>query len=49
MALLDMQGMELKTARGGQGGCGGHGGGGGGGSELSLLLCDSVASITLCL
>jgi hypothetical protein len=49
MALLDMQGMELKTARGGNGGCGGHGGGGGGGSELSLLLCDSVASITLCL
>jgi hypothetical protein len=43
MALLDMQGMELKTAHGG---CGGHGGGG---SELSLLLCDSVASITLCL
>lgn len=41
MALLDMQGMELKTARGGHGGCGG--------SELSLLLCDSVASITLCL
>ena len=29
MALLDMQGMELKTARGGNGGCGGHGGGGG--------------------
>jgi hypothetical protein len=49
MALLDMQGMELKTARGGHGGCGGHGGGGGGGSELSLLLCDSVASVTLCL
>ncbi len=46
MALLDMQGMELKTARGGNGGCGGHGGGG---SELSLLLCDSVASVTLCL
>jgi hypothetical protein len=53
MALLDMQGMELKTARGGHGGCGGGhgggGGGGGGGSELSVLLCDSVASITLCL
>ena len=45
MALLDMQGMELKAARGGHGG-GGHGGGG---SELSLLLCDSVASVTLCL
>jgi hypothetical protein len=48
MALLDMQGMELKAERGGHG-CGGHGGGGGGGSELSLLLCDSVASVTLCL
>jgi Lanthionine-containing peptide SapB precursor RamS len=48
MALLDMQGMELKTVFGGNGG-GGHGGGGGGGSELSLLLCDSVASVTLCL
>jgi hypothetical protein len=45
MALLDMQGMELKAERGGHG-CGGHGGGG---SELSLLLCDSVASVTLCL
>ena len=31
MALLDMQGMELKTVFGGHGG--GHGGGGGGGSE----------------
>jgi hypothetical protein len=49
MVPFDMQGMELKTARGGHGGCGGHGGGGGGGSELSLLLCDSVASVTLCL
>ena len=48
MALLDMQGMELKTERGWHG-CGGGHGGGGGGSELSLLLCDSVASVTLCL
>ena len=47
MALLDMQGMELKTVFGGHGG-GGHGGGGGG-SDLSVLLCDSVASVTLCL
>lgn len=43
MALLDLQGMEPQR--------GGHGGGGGGGvaSGLSLLLCDSVASIALCL
>ncbi len=38
MALLDMQGMELDE---GHGGCGG--------SDLSVLLCDSVASVTLCL
>ena len=37
MALLEMQGMEVRD--------GGHGGG----SQLSVLLCDSVASITLCL
>lgn len=43
MALLDMQAMEPVT-RGGHGG-----GGGGGGSDLSVLLCDSVASVTLCL
>jgi hypothetical protein len=43
MALLDMQGMELKTGRGWHG----HGGGGGG-SDLSVLLCDSVASLLLC-
>jgi hypothetical protein len=43
MALLDMQGMA--PTRGG-----GHGGGGeGGGSDVSLLLCDSFASIQLCL
>lgn len=39
MALLDMQGMEPETRR--------HHGGSG--SELSLLLCASEASITLCL
>jgi hypothetical protein len=44
MALLDMQGMQLAARRGGNGG-----GGGGGGSDVSLLLCDSVASTTLCL
>jgi Lanthionine-containing peptide SapB precursor RamS len=43
MALLDIQAMD--PARGGNGG-GGHGGGGG--SDLSVLLCDSVLSITLC-
>ena len=43
MALLDMQGMT--STRGG----GGNGGGHGGGSHVSLLLCDSTASVTLCL
>jgi lanthionine-containing peptide SapB len=43
MALLDIQAMD--PARGGNGG-GGHGGGGG--SDLSVLLCDSVLSLTLC-
>jgi len=42
MALLDMQGLEL-AARGE------NGGDGGGGSDVSLTLCDSVASVTLCL
>jgi Lanthionine-containing peptide SapB precursor RamS len=37
MALLDMQGMEL-SAKGGD--CYGSG--------VSLLLCDSAASVTLC-
>lgn len=46
MALLDMQAMA--SNRGG-GGDGGHGGGGGGGSDVSLLLCDSAISWTLCL
>ena len=43
MALLDMQAMA--SNRGG----GGDGGGHGGGSDLSLLLCDSAISWTLCL
>lgn len=38
MTILDLQAMEPKG--------GGHGGAG---SDLSLLLCDSVASVTLCL
>jgi hypothetical protein len=37
MAILDLQAMD--TDRGGNGG----------GSHLSVALCDSVASITLCL
>ena len=45
MALLDMQGLELN---GGHEGHSGHGGGGPH-SGLSLLLCDSAASVTLCL
>jgi len=40
MALLDMQAMEMETSRGGEWCCG---------SGLSLLLCDSAASVTLCL
>jgi hypothetical protein len=47
MAILEMQGMQPSRVRGGGGG--GHGGGGGGGSDLSLLLCDSLVSIALCL
>ena len=38
MALLDMQAMQSD-----------EGGNGGGGSDVSLLLCDSVASVLLCL
>jgi hypothetical protein len=40
MAILDLQAMDTDR--------GGHGGGGGGGSHLSLLLCDSTASVSLC-
>ncbi|HEY6792139.1 MAG TPA: SapB/AmfS family lanthipeptide [Trebonia sp.] len=43
MALLDIQAME--PTRGG----GGGGGGEGGGSHLSVALCDSFLSTTLCL
>lgn len=39
MALLDMQGLDARNK-------GGHGGGG---SNFSVLLCDSRASVTLCL
>jgi hypothetical protein len=41
MALLDLQGLQW--------GHGGHGGGHGGNSSLSVALCDSAASVTLCL
>ena len=44
MALLDIQAMDADTR-----GHGGGGGGGGGGSHLSVALCDSVASLLLCL
>ena len=40
MALLDIQAMDADTR--------GHGGGGGG-SHLSVTLCDSTASVLLCL
>jgi hypothetical protein len=39
MAILDMQEMEVEDK------CSW----GGGGSDLSVLLCDSTASVTLCL
>jgi Lanthionine-containing peptide SapB precursor RamS len=46
MALLDIQAMDTARddTRGGHGG-----GGGGGGSHLSVALCDSFASVLLCL
>ena len=42
MALLDIQAMDPSRDGKGDGGCGG-------GSTVSLLLCDSTASILLCL
>jgi Lanthionine-containing peptide SapB precursor RamS len=44
MALLDIQAMD--SARGDTRW---GGGGGGGGSDLSVALCDSFASVLLCL
>jgi hypothetical protein len=41
MALLDIQAMDPARH--------GGGGGGGGGSHLSVTLCDSTASVLLCL
>ena len=40
MAILDLQALATTSERGGHGG---------GGSDASLLLCDSSASIQLCL
>jgi hypothetical protein len=46
MALLDIQAMDtMRDSTDTRG----DGGGGGGGSFLSIALCDSFASITLCL
>ena len=50
MHVLDLQEMEAPEYLDGNGG--GHGGGSGGGgsiSGLSLLLCDSAASVLVCL
>jgi hypothetical protein len=44
MALLDIQAMDAVRDGKGDGG-----GGGGGGSFVSLTLCDSTASVLLCL
>ncbi|HEX4788369.1 MAG TPA: SapB/AmfS family lanthipeptide [Actinospica sp.] len=40
MSVLDLQALETPANRGG---------GGEGGSEVSLTLCDSTASVLLCL
>ena len=45
MHVLDLQEMETPEYLDGDGG--GHGGGGG--SHLSVLLCDSAASVIACL
>jgi hypothetical protein len=48
MNVLDLQEMDAPEYLDGHGG--GHGGGGGGSiSGLSLLLCDSAASVIVCL
>ena len=48
MILLDLQAMDATPVDAPQDNWDG-GGHGGGGSELSVLLCDSVASVLLCL
>lgn len=47
MNVLDLQEMDAPEYLDGHGG--GHGGGGGSVSGLSLLLCDSAASVVACL
>ena len=44
MSVLDLQTLETPAAE-----TTGWDGGGHGGSEVSLLLCDSTASVLLCL
>ena len=46
MILLDLQAMDATPIDAPQDN---WGGGHGGGSELSVLLCDSTASVLLCL
>jgi hypothetical protein len=41
MAILEMQGMQPSRSERCGGGCGG--------SDISLLLCDSMVSVALCL
>jgi hypothetical protein len=49
MILLDLQAMDATPVDAPQDNWGGDHGGHGGGSELSVLLCDSTASVLLCL
>jgi hypothetical protein len=49
MILLDLQAMDATPIDAPQDNWGGGHGGHGGGSELSVLLCDSTASVALCL
>ena len=44
MSVLDLQAMTVEAPQDSWGGGGGHEG-----SNLSVLLCDSLASVTLCL
>jgi Lanthionine-containing peptide SapB precursor RamS len=44
MSVLDLQAMTVEVPQDNW-----HGGGHGGGSDLSVLLCDSLVSVALCL